>query len=237
MRRDGVAARGHLAVANADGQHQIDDLEGVFGGAGGLRPVAPADRQRMALVDGALAAHAGGDRRLQQLGHLRQRGREIHAAHAGVDAHAQLAAAQQLQRAGEGGLVEGHFRRPGRRAVEAMRFDQQVVRHDHGRRPRLALHGELKRLLDGAGNVADLRDVEDALGDLLNQPGLRDFMELEWFIFVAAGHVADDADHRHAVQERFADAGEGVGDARPRHDADDAGPAGAAGGAVGHARG
>ena len=138
--------------------------------------------------------------------------------------------------AGERRLVEGDFRRAGGRAVVAVRLGQQVVRHDDGRRPRLA-RGQLKRLPDAAGNVADLRGVEDAFGDLLNQAGLRDFMELKRFILVAAGHVADDADERHAVEQRLADAGEGVGDSRPRHDAKDAGPAGAAGDAVGHARG
>ena len=41
----------------------------------------------------------------------------------------------------------------------------------------------------------------------------------------------------HAVEQRFAEAGERVGDAGAGHDAEDAGPAGAAGVAVGHAGG
>ena len=46
---DGVIGGRDLAVANADGQDEIDVLERRLGGAGALLAVAPADGQRVMI--------------------------------------------------------------------------------------------------------------------------------------------------------------------------------------------
>src|SRR5262249_42464260 len=55
-------------------------------------------------------------------------------------------------------------------------------------------------------------------------------------VLIAPGHVADDTDHRHAVEQGLADAAQRVGQPGPGDDAEHARPAGAPGVAVGHGR-
>ena len=139
-----------------------------------------------------------------------------------------FAIAQHAQCAGQSRLVQRHGRRPKRRAVKFGSVDEQVVRHHDGHRPRFIGQRQLKRLAHRVGNVLDPGDGEDALGHLLQQADLREFVDLKMLVFVAACHIADDGDEGNAIEPGLADAGQGVGDARAWHDAQHAGPAGAA---------
>ena len=65
MLGDGVIGGRDLAVADSDGQDEIDVLERRLGGAGSLLAVAPADGQRVRVGDAALAADRGRHRRLK----------------------------------------------------------------------------------------------------------------------------------------------------------------------------
>ena len=68
MLRQTIKAGRHLAEADADGQNHIDVLENLFGGAGALGAVAPADGQGMVLRHDALAGKTGGHGGLQDFG-------------------------------------------------------------------------------------------------------------------------------------------------------------------------
>ena len=54
MLRDRIVGRRDLAVAHADGQHEIDFLEGRLGGARALLAVAPADGQGVMIGNAPL---------------------------------------------------------------------------------------------------------------------------------------------------------------------------------------
>ena len=92
----------------------------------------------------------------------------------------------------------------------------------------------MKRLAHGRRDFRLVADREDFLRHLLQQADLRQFVDLVRTVFVAAGHVADQADERDAVEQGLADAAERVGKPRTRHDRQDAWLPGAAGIAVGH---
>ena len=163
----------------------------------------------MAFVDDALAGDAGGHRGLQHLGDAGQARREVHAAQAGVDADAQLRGRpSRAEGALEGGLVEGSVGRAERRTVERVRLDEQVVGNDHGR------PAPVRRTAPGLKRLADARPESrrrarprtTPLVTGCSRPACGSAVDLEAAVFVAAGHVADDADHRHAVEQRLADA-------------------------------
>ena len=103
--------------------------------------------------------------------------------------------------------------------MEVVRFDEQGVRDDDRDRARLAGHRQRERLPDRRGDLADVLDVEDALGHRLEQGDLVEAVDLEGPELLAVGDVADDGDERHGVEQRLADAGERVGDAGAGHDA------------------
>src|SRR5262249_27749162 len=130
--RDRVKGRRNLAVADADGEDHVHLFEGVLGGAGALRPVAPADGQRVAFAEDALPGNTGGDRRLQHFGNVRQGGTVVHATHAGVDADLQAALTQQTQGALESAFVERHVAGGNWRTFIFAGVDQEIVGHDDG---------------------------------------------------------------------------------------------------------
>ena len=159
MARNRIRGRRHLAIADTDGEHQIDILESDLGGTRSLLSVSPADRQGMSVGNAALAAHRSGDRRLQQLGDRGERSPGIDASEAGVNANPAPAIRQVREHAAVGDLVKWH--RPRRRDwhVVVPDPDQERIRYQDGHRPGLAHAGDLKRLEEHPGNLGLMADL------------------------------------------------------------------------------
>src|SRR5262249_21779929 len=134
-------------------------------------------------------------------------------------------------------VVPRYGNRRHRTAVIVAYFDEQVVRHNHADRAGFAGTGHAEGMTHGAGNLPRVLHMEDLLGHAAEDIHLRQRMDLEGMRVIAVGDIADDAHHRHTIEQRLADAGERVGQAWPRYDADHAGLAGASRVTVRHAGG
>ena len=121
-----------------------------------------------------------------------------------------------------GSSAKGKRRQRQRGGVEVGLGDEERELHHDRDRPRLAAAGQRERLADGVGDLLDLIDLVDALAHLLQQADVVQLVDLERMSHRAAVHINRDDDQRNAVEQGFANAAQGVGDARSRDDAADA---------------
>ena len=159
--RDGVIGRRDLAVTDADGQHEVNVLEGRLGGPRSLLAITPADGQRMGVGDAPLAADRRGHRRLEQLGDGGQRRPGVDASQPGIDSDPSPTVASDAPGPGR--------RRPrrtarGRGAVPAGRSPRPRAKRGTGSRrptgPGSPGRGDPERLEDRAGDLRLVADLD-----------------------------------------------------------------------------
>ncbi len=234
MLGDVVAGRRVLGVLDPDREDDIDLLERLLRRPGPLRPVSPADGERVGVGDHPLAADRGRHRGLQDLRGARQRRADIRAAHPGIDPDPGPLVAQDGDRPAVRPLVERDGVGGRDDPVVVPGLIEEVERQDHGHRPRLARAGHPEGVVD---HRRDLRLVLDLVHDLADRPeqgGVGGRVDLEARGAGAAVDVGDDADDRDAVEQRLADPGHGVGQPGAGDHAEDADAARGPRRAVGH---
>ena len=232
--RDGVIGGGDFAIFHAEGENDVDLLEGAFGGAGALLAVTPANGEGMAVGDRAFTAYGGGDWGLEQLGDGGELRGGFGTTEAGIDADAGFFVGEAAEDLGVDGFVEGDgvWRRDA-----LVKIPGHVVEgegDDDGDRAGLAAAGDPERLVDGARDLGMVADFDHVLDDGAEDCSVVEGVNLADLGVGGAVDVGDDAHDGDAVEEGLADSGEGVGEAWAGDDAEDADASGDSGGGIGH---
>ena len=231
-RRDGEGvagdpgAGGAVVEAHAERQQHVGLARGVIGL---IRPVArhEPEMERMAAVDGALAARRIGDRDREALGEAQKvaGGAAVFDALADQD-DGPLGREQHVDRAldalrigaGAAGDVGVPFLRP--RRLRGGGLLEDVERHVEHDRAGAARHHRLPGLPDGERHHVAAGRLEDALAIGLHRRGkIRLVVPVELLegaaVELAGRHVAGDGEERHRIEIGVGEADGQVGRARP----------------------
>jgi hypothetical protein len=231
---DGVSSGGDFGEFDADGEDGIEVAEDGFGGGIGLGAVAPTDGEGVLVGECAFSGDGGCDGGLEHFGGGLECGRGLRAADTGVDADFAMGLGEDAACAEVGGFIPwgSEFERDV--VVEIPGFEPAGVGDDDADGSGFAGASEAEGLKESGGDLSDVMDLVEVFDDGSEDGGVGETVDLGDGSVRSAGDIGEEDDDGAAIEEGFADSGEGVGEAWSGDEGADADFTGDAGGGIGH---